>query len=98
MLSRTERTLLITLIRDRVATLPPESAQVDVLHALCTKIESGGELLTVSEVQYVLNAVGEPDDRRCRWTVYASDVSVFTDILNAMQMRHAITGRNIINA
>ncbi len=98
MLSRAERILLTQLINDRIAALPPASAQVDALHRLCTKIKTGGEFLTAKEIQRALNVAGEPDNRHCRWVVYASDVPVLADILNAMQVQYATSGRDTVSA
>ena len=97
MLSPTERKLLAKLIQDRIATLPATSKQSNMLRRLCVKIETGGELLTVAEIQRALNTAGEPDNRRYRWVVYASDIPVLVDTLNAMQVQHATNRRVIVN-
>ena len=102
MLSRTERVLLVKLIRNRIAVLesstsPDVAMQLNTLHELQTKIENGGELLTTPELRLALDVASEPDNRHCRWIVYTSNISTLADILNAMHVRHAITRKDMVN-
>ena len=97
MFSQTERSLLIRLITKQIVS-QGNSIQHQLLVKLRTKVENGGELLTMSAMRQVLDMIGEADSHHHRWLLYETDITVLVDALNALHIQHAIPRKDLADA